>query len=119
VEDNSCLNPGDVCDDGDSTTINDVYSATCECSGVTNGLNEITNISSIYPNPTSDKVTIEFTGSIQGATLQLCDVQGRILMTKIVLSNTETISVRQFETGTYFLSIKGSKQAIVKQIIIE
>jgi hypothetical protein len=87
--------------------------------GETNGLNEITNIASIYPNPTSDKVTIEFTGSIQGASLQLCDVQGRILMSKIVLSNTETITVGQFEAGTYFLSIKGTKQVLVKQIIIE
>jgi hypothetical protein len=64
-------------------------------------------------------VTIEFTGIIEGAILQLCDVQGRILFTKNVLSNKETISVGQFETGTYFLSIIGTKQAIVKQIIIE
>ena len=64
-------------------------------------------------------VTIEFTGSTQGAELQLCDVQGRILLTKIVLSNKESISVGQFETGTYFISIKGTKQAIVKQIINE
>jgi uncharacterized delta-60 repeat protein len=119
VDDTSCVFPGDACDDGDSTTINDVYSATCECSGETNGLDEFTNIASVYPNPTSDKVTIEFTGSIQGAVLHLCDVQGRILVEKIVLSNTETISVGQFETGTYFLSIKGTKQALVKQIIIE
>ena len=42
VDDSSCLFPGDACDDGDATTINDVYSATCECSGVTNGLNELT-----------------------------------------------------------------------------
>jgi hypothetical protein len=119
MDDSSCVFPGDSCNDGDSTTINDVYNFICECVGETNGLNEITNIASIYPNPTSDKVTIEFTGSIQGATLQLCDVQGRILMTKIVLSNTETISVGQFEAGTYFLSIKGTKQAIVKQLIIE
>jgi uncharacterized delta-60 repeat protein len=119
MEDNSCAYPGDVCDDGDATTINDVYTATCDCAGETNGLNEITNIATVYPNPTSDKLTIEFTGSIQGAELQLCDVQGRILMKKIVLSNTETISVGQYETGTYFLSISGSKQAIVKQIIIE
>ena len=119
VDDSSCLFPGDACDDGDATTINDVYSATCECSGVTNGLNELTSISSVYPNPTSDLVTIEFTGTIEGAELQLCDVQGRILLTKIVLSNKETISVGQFETGTYFISIKGTKQAIVKQIIIE
>jgi uncharacterized delta-60 repeat protein len=119
VDDTSCVFPGDACDDGDATTINDVYSASCECSGVTNGLNELTNIASVYPNPTSDLVTIEFTGIIEGAELQLCDVQGRILFTKIVLSNKETISVGQFETGTYFISIKGSKQAIVKQIIIE
>ena len=119
VDDSSCLFPGDACDDGDATTINDVYSATCECSGVTNGLNELTNIASVYPNPTSDLVTIEFTGLIEGAVLQLSDVQGRILLTKKVLSNKETISVGQFETGTYFISIKGTKQAIVKQIIIE
>lgn len=119
VEDNSCLFPGDACDDGDATTINDVYSATCECAGQTNGLNELTQISSVYPNPTSDLVTIEFTGLIEGAVLQLSDVQGRILLTKMVLSNKETISVGQFERGTYFISIKGTKQAIVKQIIIE
>ena len=119
VDDSSCLFPGDACDDGDATTINDVYSATSECSGVTNGLNELTNIASVYPNPTSDLVTIEFTGLIEGAVLQLSDVQGRILLTKKVLSNKETISVGQFETGTYFISIKGTKQAIVKQIIIE
>jgi hypothetical protein len=119
VEDNSCVFPGDSCDDGDSTTINDVYTATCDCAGQTNGLTDFTSISSIYPNPSSDLVTIEFTGMIQGAMLQLCDVQGRILMEKAVLSNKETISVRTFETGTYFLSISGAKQAIVKQIIIE
>ncbi len=119
VDDSSCVFPGDTCDDGDSTTINDLYNFICECVGQTNGLNEITNIASVYPNPSSDLVTIEFTGAIQGATLQLCDVQGRILMEKLVHSNTETISVGQFETGTYFLSINGSKQAIVKQLIIE
>lgn len=119
VDDSSCVFPGDTCDDGDSTTINDVYNFICECVGQTNGLNEITNTASVYPNPSSDIVTIEFKGSIQGAVLRLCDVQGRILMEKIVLSNTETISVGHFETGTYFISIKGTKQIIVKQIIIE
>ena len=119
VEDNSCAYPGDSCDDGDSTTINDVYTATCDCAGQTNGLTDFTSISSIYPNPSSDLVTIEFTGMIQGAKLQLCDMQGRILLEKAVLSDKETISVENFETGTYFLSISGTKQAIVKQIIIE
>lgn len=119
VDDNSCAFPGDLCDDGDATTINDVYSANCECSGVTNGLNELTNIASVYPNPTSDLVTIEFSGINEGFVMQLCDVQGRVLIEKIVNADKETISVGHFETGTYFLSIRGSKQSIVKQIIIE
>ncbi len=123
VEDSSCVYPGDTCDDGDSTTINDIYISTgvstCSCVGQTNGLNEITSISSIYPNPSSDLVTIEFTGAIEGSILTLSDVQGRVLLLKTVLSNKESISVRAFETGTYFLSIQGSKSTIVKQLIIE
>jgi len=123
VEDSSCFYPGDSCDDGDSTTINDVYISTgvstCQCVGQTNGLNELTDFAAIYPNPTTDLVTIEFSGYMLGTTLQLSDVQGRILMEISVQSNKETLSVGQFETGTYFLSIQGTKHAIVKQLIIE
>ncbi len=119
IEDNSCAYPGDSCDDGDPTTINDVYTASCDCAGQTNGIQEMATISSIYPNPSSDVVTIEFSGMIEGAVLELCDVQGRILLTKVLDANKVLLSVSTFETGTYFLSIKGSKNAIVKQIIIE
>jgi hypothetical protein len=119
VDDSSCVYPGDTCDDGDSTTINDVYNFICECVGQTNGLMELTSISSIYPNPSSDMMTIEFTGSLQDAVLQLTDVQGRVLFEKSIHSMKETISVSSYTTGTYFLSIKGSNEVIVKQVIIE
>jgi uncharacterized delta-60 repeat protein len=119
VDDSSCVYPGDTCDDGDSTTINDVYNFICECVGQTNGLMELTSISSIYPNPSSDMMTIEFTGSLQDAVLQLTDVQGRVLLEKSIHSMKETISVSSYTTGTYFLSIKGSNEVIVKQVIIE
>jgi hypothetical protein len=32
-DDGSCSFPGDICDDGDATTINDLYSADCLCEG--------------------------------------------------------------------------------------
>jgi len=33
VDDGSCLGIGDLCDDGDSSTLNDLYSSSCECAG--------------------------------------------------------------------------------------
>jgi len=32
VEDGSCISPGDPCNDGNASTINDVYTANCVCS---------------------------------------------------------------------------------------
>ena len=117
VQDSSCVYPGDTCDDGDSTTINDVYTVNCGCSGETNGISEVNSIASIYPNPSSNKITIEFSGAVQGAVLLLKDIQGRVLLKKVVASNKESISVLDFASGTYFLCIEGS-QSIAKKILI-
>lgn len=117
VQDSSCVYPGDTCDDGDSTTINDVYTVNCGCSGETNGISEVNSIASIYPNPSSNKITIEFTGAVQGAVLLLKDIQGRVLLKKVVASNKESISVLDFASGTYFLCFEGS-QSIAKKILI-
>ena len=35
VDDGSCVLPGDSCDDGDATTVNDTVQADCSCTGVT------------------------------------------------------------------------------------
>jgi uncharacterized delta-60 repeat protein len=118
IQDSSCVYPGDTCDDGDSTTINDVYTVNCGCSGEINGINEVNSIASIYPNPSSNKITIEFTGAVQGAVLLLKDIQGRVLLKKVVASNKESISVLDFASGTYFLCIESS-QSIAKKIIID
>jgi hypothetical protein len=117
VQDSSCVYPGDTCDDGDSTTINDVYTVNCDCSGETNGISEVNSIASIYPNPSSNNITIEFTGVLQGAVLLLKDIQGRVLLKKVIHSNKETIPVLNFTSGTYFLCIEGI-QSIAKKIII-
>ena len=117
VQDISCVYPGDTCDDGDSTTINDVYTVNCGCNGETNGISEVNSIASIYPNPSSNKITIEFSGAVQGAVLLLKDIQGRVLLKKVVVSNKESISVLDFASGTYFLCFEGY-QSIAKKILI-
>ena len=39
-DDDTCTFPGDACDDGDDTTINDVLNDECECVGEVDGLDE-------------------------------------------------------------------------------
>ena len=40
--DDSCEFPGDACDDGDDTTINDVITADCDCVGEVDRVDEFT-----------------------------------------------------------------------------
>jgi poly(3-hydroxybutyrate) depolymerase len=40
-EDGSCLFPGDACDDGDATTVEDIYQADCGCLGIQAGCTDM------------------------------------------------------------------------------
>ncbi len=81
TEDNSCLYPGSPCDDGNASTINDVYAADCSCVGETVGVNEVVESFGfgIYPNPTQGVLNVQIPaiqGSIQ---LSVMDVNGRMV----------------------------------------
>ncbi|MFM9005731.1 MAG: hypothetical protein ACKOSR_09555, partial [Flavobacteriales bacterium] len=42
VEDGSCVFPGESCDDGDASTLNDVLGEDCVCTGIVGGCTEMT-----------------------------------------------------------------------------
>jgi hypothetical protein len=81
TEDNTCVYPGSPCDDGNASTINDVYAADCSCAGETVGVNELEGSFGfgVYPNPTQGVLNIQIP-AIQGSIrLSVMDVNGRMV----------------------------------------
>jgi hypothetical protein len=72
----------------------------------TNSINEsaITLEMSVYPNPTTDYLTLKVEAST-GLSYQLFDLQGKVIENKKVNSNSTTIKMESLPIATYFLNI--------------
>jgi hypothetical protein len=66
------------------------------------GLSESVNPTYLYPNPTSDLITLNMTAA--NATIEVADAQGKILQTSNV-ENGGTLSLASYETGMYIFRI--------------
>ena len=71
----------------------------------------------IYPNPTSNIVTIKSDSTINA--IQVYDAQGRLLITKMTNDNLQTIDLSPYATGIYYLSVSTTSgkqtQKVIKQ----
>jgi hypothetical protein len=72
---------------------------------------------SVYPNPTNGIVTVNCNNSIKS--IQLYDIQGRLLQTNLVNENETTIDVSTKAKGVYFLKILSDKGIGVQKIVRE
>jgi hypothetical protein len=70
-----------------------------------NDLEKKDSIVSVYPNPTSGAITLDFKEAVTDATLRVFNVKGQTIITKtITVSNRETINISQ-PAGIYFLNV--------------
>ena len=69
------------------------------------------------PNPAKDNLTINANASIES--LQLFDVQGRLLVTEITNSHQANINISNYSNGVYFLKVNSEMGAKKKKIIKE
>ena len=64
---------------------------------------------SVYPNPTTNYLTLVFGTSTalskQSMSYQLYDISGKLLENNAVLANSTTIKMEQLPTGLYFLKV--------------
>jgi hypothetical protein len=67
----------------------------------------------IYPNPSSNQVTISFDGAV--ANLKITDAQGKLIRLATIQNNT-TLSISSFENGIYFFEIATEKGSIIKRV---
>jgi len=71
----------------------------------------------LYPNPADDNITISFPENTGEMTLELFDINGRILNTFQLLKGTESIDLTNFEDGLYFVRAISSKGTTVSPFI--
>ena len=63
---------------------------------------------SIYPNPVSDDLIIN-SSFLQGHSILITDISGRKLKMELINSNTQKISLIDFASGVYFISVLNSE----------
>ncbi|HLP64290.1 T9SS-dependent M36 family metallopeptidase [Flavobacterium sp.] len=78
------------------------------------------DVVSVYPNPTSDDVTIKinnYTGSLE---IQLFDLNGRMILEKTIdsFSMEEQLSVKGLSSGVYLLKLNGENISSTKKLIV-
>jgi uncharacterized repeat protein (TIGR01451 family) len=71
----------------------------------------------IFPNPTQSIINVKSENSIKS--IQLYDVQGRLLQTKLTEENSTSIDISDKSNGIYFLKITSDKGIKVERIVKE
>ena len=71
----------------------------------------------IYPNPTHSVININGDFNIQS--IQLYDIQGRLLLTNLGISNEAVLDISEKSNGIYFVKITSDKGIKVEKIIKE
>jgi hypothetical protein len=59
----------------------------------------------IYPNPSSDKLTIQLDSFIDKLTIQLTDIEGKLIANQSIMSDDTSIEIQNLSTGLYLLSV--------------
>jgi hypothetical protein len=119
--DDSCLFVGDVCDDEDANTDDDVIQDDCECAGTPSTIvDELEALSAlIYPNPATTHLTIDL-GDLTGlnTTMKMYDSSGKLVFEKQSSSLT-TIDVTGFAKGIYTLDLSTYDNVLRSQVVVE
>lgn len=119
IDDGSCYFIGDPCDDGLATTENDAYNSNCICEGVSSV--EESNLFGlgIFPNPSSNEITL--TSDVLGnGSVAILDITGRIVMqNRTVVTSTQKMNIQDLPNGVYSVVVKiENKRAVVSFVKI-
>ena len=67
----------------------------------------------VYPNPTQDFITIQFSEYVEGSRYSLYDFTGRLIENKLINSADTEIDLKKYASGQYILKLTNkSRQAI-------
>ena len=74
---------------------------------------------SVFPNPATNKISIEGDFLNEEVQLQLTDMLGREIKTGILTKTKTTIDVSEVQEGIYFLILQTINATATKKIIVQ
>jgi hypothetical protein len=77
------------------------------------------NLISIYPNPVKDVVNITIKDNSTIKTIELYDVQGRLIQTQLVNDISSELNLAERANGLYFIKINTDKGSKVEKLVKE
>ena len=73
----------------------------------------------VYPNPASERATISVSGVENGAKIVVSDMQGRIILSDNMTSETYELSVANMTSGVYYIRVIGTTSTYTQKLIVE
>jgi len=77
----------------------------------------LTQMTSIFPNPTSDQVTLEIPWSNGEALVELVNLSGKVMFTKRSYKLKMNFNVNDLPSGMYFVRVSGEEGVAVKSFV--
>ncbi|MDR1791986.1 MAG: leucine-rich repeat protein [Bacteroidales bacterium] len=94
-----------------------MYIDTCLTSAV-GAIYQDENTIDIYPNPAKERATVDF-GQYVNGTLLLYDINGKILFSKEIASETEILNLQNLSAGQYIVRVLSGNKIVGKKIILK
>ena len=86
--------------------------------GYTTGLENIErNCFSIYPNPTTNTLTIQLNSPITNGSIILTNIVGQVVYTAAINLKSKIINLKSLPSGLYFVQVVTDKGSVVKKVI--
>jgi hypothetical protein len=72
---------------------------------------------SLYPNPATDKITVELSGMTQGGNLTIVDIEGQEFITRQITEPKTQIDISNLPSGVYFVQLTKDKTVEVEKVV--
>ncbi|XCF06947.1 T9SS type A sorting domain-containing protein [Tamlana crocina] len=92
----------------------DDFKVSYEASTLTIAEENDQTVTTLYPNPTKDKIHIN---TLQKALYKLTNINGQVLVKGVLHGGNNTIDISHFQDGMYFLNINSNLGNVIKKII--
>jgi hypothetical protein len=82
------------------------------------GINELQESRlSLYPNPATDKITVELSGAVKESTVSIVNIEGQQLITHQITQPTTIFDVSNLPSGVYFVQLTNDRMVEVGKFV--